>query len=454
LARRKEKENEEEMHTILQIIKEGLIVLDKEGKVKICNQMAADILGLDRRQTGHRLPEFLRETGLLNVLNSGEAEIDQIRRVRGEYIVVNSSPIKIEDKTCGVVSTFKEASRIHKIDLMIKEKSYPKGFVAKYYLEHIAGGSPNIRRVVEKARKYAETDLTILIQGESGTGKEVLGQAIHNLGRRKKFPFIAINCSELTESLLESELFGYEEGAFTGAKKGGKLGLFELGNQGSILLDEIADIPLNTQAKLLRVIEEKQVRRIGGDRLIHVDVRIISSTWKDLVEEMELGAFRRDLYFRLACLKLTIPPLRERLHDIPDILLTLLQKYGKGTDAISPGMMERMKNYSWPGNIRELNSVVESYLILLGSSRVDERLFHELFDDLCENEVSAPAEPSPVGSRECRFLPPGSTLRDQLEEHEKAIIQETLRKFRFNRKETAKYLGVSVNTLWRKLNSQ
>ncbi|MGB8991361.1 MAG: sigma 54-interacting transcriptional regulator [Desulfobaccales bacterium] len=452
LARRNEKKNEEEMRTILQIIKEGLIVMDNNGVVKICNQMAADILNAEMKETLNRpLPECLKETGLLRVLESGEAEIDQIHRVNNEYIVVNSLPIRIEDKTQGVVSTFQEATRIHDIDLKLKEKVYLSGFVAKYTINHIEGKSAQIRKVVEKARKYVETDLAILIQGETGTGKEVFGQTIHNLSRRKKWPFVAINCSALTETLLESELFGYDGGAFTGAKKGGKMGLFELGQQGTIFLDEIADITPNIQVRLLRVIEEKKVRRIGGDRLIPVNVRIISSTLKDLRKEIELGRFRMDLYFRLASHRLTLPPLRERLDDIPDILRNLLQRYGKGGGAISPAMIELMKNYHWPGNLRELNSLVETYLILLGGSRVDEQLFFDLFEEVCQNQPLPASDQQPI--QPAKGLDgPARPLRDQLEEYERSIIHETLKKFRFNKKETAKYLGVSVNTLWRKLN--
>ena len=174
------------------------------------------------------------------------------------------------------------------------------------------------------------------------------------------------------------------------------MGLFELGQQGTIFLDEIADIAPNIQVKLLRVIEEKKVRRIGGDRLIPVDVRIISSTLKDLLKEIELGRFQMDLYFRLANHKLTLPPLRERLEDIPDILRKLLQRYGKGEGAISPAMIELMKNYRWPGNLRELNSLVETYLILSGGSKVDERLFLELFEEVCQNQPLPTSDQQPI----------------------------------------------------------
>ncbi|MFZ2447110.1 MAG: sigma 54-interacting transcriptional regulator [Syntrophobacteraceae bacterium] len=462
-ARGNEKENEEELRTILQIIKEGLVVVDNEGVVKICNQMAADILRTGLEETMNRpLPEFLREAGMLNVLNTGEAEIDQIRQLRDDYIVVNSLPIRIEDKTHGVVSTFQEATRIHNIDLKLKEKVYLSGFVAKYTEDHIKGKSLEVKKMVEKARKYAQTDLAILIQGETGTGKEVLGQTIHNLSRRKAWPFVAINCSALTETLLESELFGYEEGAFTGAKKGGKMGLFELGQHGTIFLDEIADISPGIQVKLLRVLEEKKVRRVGGDRLIPVDVRIISSTLKDLLKEIESGLFRMDLYFRLASHRLRLPPLRERPEDIPEILRSLPHKYGKGKEAISPPMLDLMRDYHWPGNIREMISLVETYLTLLSGPKPDEQLFFDLFGEFCQTRPRTTGEPDPAGPTPAGPTPAGPDhgfdlpvrpLRDQLEEHEKFIIHETFKKLRYNRRETAKMLGIGMTTLWRKLNS-
>ncbi len=451
-ARRKEKKDQEEMRIILQIIKEGMLVIDNFDNVKICNQAAADILGVGLQEViGKPVSEFLQDSDLLGILRNGKAELDQICRVGGEYLVTNSLPIVIDGKAQGVVSTFKEAARIHNIDRKLKEKLYLDGFVATYTVHQIDSRSPQMKKVIEKAKKYAETDLSILLQGETGTGKEILGHTVHNLSSRRDKPFVAINCSALTESLLESELFGYEEGAFTGAKKGGKIGLFELANQGSIFLDEIADMSPNIQVKLLRVIEEKKVRRIGGDRLIPVDVRIISSTWKDLREEMEQGGFRMDLFFRVANLKVRIPPLRERVEDIPCLVRKLLKKYGKDKRAISPDMYAAMESYHWPGNVRELNSLVESYLILLGDRDRDEALFRDLFEDLgiqgrnkerpAEDEPADQPPPSPVKS-----------LHEQAEDFERSIINETLSRFQFNRKATARHLGISMNTLWRKMN--
>lgn len=451
-ARRKEKLDKKEMQTILQIIKEAMLVIDNFGNVKICNQVAADILGVDlTKAIGKPISEILQGSELLEVLRSKKTELDHICRTDQDYLVANSLPISIDGEIHGVVSTFKEAARIHNIERKIKEKLYLDGFVARYNIQQIDGKNPQFIKVLEKAKMYAKTELSVLIQGETGTGKERMGHTIHNLSKRKNGPFVAINCSALTESLLESELFGYEEGAFTGAKKGGKIGLIELANQGSIFLDEIADMSPNTQVKLLRVIEEKRIRRIGGERLIPVDVRIISSTWKDLEEEMNQGRFRMDLFFRVANLKLKVPPLRDRKEDLALLAEKLLKKYGKSKRAISADMYEAMEKYHWPGNVREFNSFVESYLVLLGSKEEDPTIFYELFRDLrIENLESVPT----AARLERQSMEPLSVrpLREQVKDFEREVIRETLSRLQFSKKDTANQLEISLNTLWRKLN--
>lgn len=449
-ARRRELENAERIRTILQMIDEGVIGIDDYGRINIYNEMAERILGLSlKNQVGQSLPKISRGFKLIDVLSTGNPEIDVIKKIGNVNIILNSLPININGRTKGAVALVKEATRIQDIDRKIKEQLYTKGFASKYTVEHIKGQSLKIKQVVSKAKKYARTDATILIQGETGTGKELLAHSIHSLGNRKGKPFVAVNCAALPESLLESEVFGYEEGAFTGAKRGGKIGLFELSNKGTIFLDEIGDIPPSLQIRLLRVLEEKEVMRVGGDRIVPVDVRIISSSGGDLREEVKLGKFRAELYFRLAILKLDIPPLRDRLEDIPYILKGLLKRYKKSTKAISPQMLNRMKMYHWPGNIRELCSFIESYLILLGDSESNEYLFLDLLDGLMKDGATTVKEPSVnvEGSRDSSL----KTLREQLGEYERPIIEKALMECQYNRKETAKRLGISVNTLWRKL---
>ncbi|MEW6410311.1 MAG: sigma 54-interacting transcriptional regulator [Nitrospirota bacterium] len=456
LARRVERENTKQLQTILESLKEGVIVIDNNGRIKIFNPIAANILGVKLQDTvGKPLKEVLKGTGLLKVLITGKPEMDKIRRVGDVDIVINTFPIVVNGEMRGIVATFREALKIQSIERKIREKLYAKGFVAKYTIGDITGQSLAIKQLLEKIKKYAQTDATILIEGETGTGKEIVAQSIHNLSNRKERPFIAINCSALPESLLESELFGYEEGAFTGARKGGKIGLFELAHEGTIFLDEIADISPGVQVRLLRVLEEKEVMRIGGDRIIPVDVRIISSTYKNLWQEVMVGRFRMDLYFRLAILRLYLQPLRERLEDLPYIAQELFSKYMSENLAfaqkVPQKILERMQKYYWPGNIRELDSLIKEYTILRDNSVSDEHLFLELLEELIMNHMAVSKETNIPSSEELKpdHLP--KTLKERLDEYEKEIIKETLREVQFNKKEAARRLSISETTLWRRL---
>ena len=457
-VRRMEAENTGRITTILQMIDDGVIGVDNFGRLDIYNAPAEQILGVDLKgAVGQSLSKVLKDMNLIDVLSSGKSQIDVIKTVGKRDIVFNALPIKIGDKTQGAVALFKTVSRIQNISRKLKEDLYHKGFIAKYTLDDIRGQSPAIQRLKEKAAKYARADATVMVRGETGTGKELLAQAIHNLSPRHDQPFVAVNCAALPESLLESELFGYEEGAFTGAKRGGKIGLFELAHKGTLFLDEIADIPASLQVRLLRVIESKEVMRVGGDRYVPVDVRIISSSYKDLREEVNQGRFRADLYYRLAVLKLHVPPLRERLEDIPFLIKGLLNHYRKTRQAVPQDLHAAMRHYHWPGNIRELNSFIESYLILLDKAECDRPLFQTLLDeiqaapatyDATALKDNAPTE-APAAAVVCET---NGTLKEMLAAYEKQLIADTLKTCRYSKKETARHLGISVNTLWRKLN--
>lgn len=456
-ARRREKRERARFNSVLETMKEGLVVVNSDGEVEILNKTAADVFGLaQQRMIGRPLPNAIADTGLLRVLETDCPEADQVRRVGGIDIVISSAPIKVDGRTEGVVATFREAQVIQSIDRKLREKFYVKGFVAKFSIDDLLGESRGMRQLSEKTRKYAATDAAVLIEGETGTGKEILSHGIHRLGARRDQPFVAINCSALSESLLESELFGYEEGAFTGAKRGGKIGLFELANGGTVFLDEIADISPNVQVRLLRVLEAKEIMRIGGDRIVPIDVRITSSTHKDLYAEVKASRFRADLYFRLATLKLHIPPLRERFEDLPAILRELLNRCGAEDKAMTQNMTKLAAQYYWPGNVRELDALVRRYIALLGPARQNERLFSELLEEnassvheLSTGSVDQLIEFEPAGA-----APRSDRLRDQLNGFEARVIQATLAQCRFNKKETAKRLGISVNTLWRKLDGR
>ena len=458
-ARRREMEYHERLQTILKIMDDGMICVDAFGRLNFYNQTAETMLGMDLAPYLGRsvsdLPDTLR---LVDVLSSGMKKTDEIIKIHSSELVVNCLPILINGAVRGAVSLLKEGSAIHNIDRKLRERTYRKGFVARHTMADVTAVSPVMQRLIAKTKKFAKTETGVLISGETGTGKEYLAQALHNFSLRKKAPFVAINCAALPESLLESELFGYEEGAFTGAKKGGKIGLFELANQGTIVLDEIGDISGNLQVRLLRVLENKEVMRVGGDRIVPVDVRVISSTHKDLQEEVRAGRFRKDLYYRLAVLRLSIPPLRRRMQDIPELLAPLFTRYKKPLSCLSGAMFELIQSYHWPGNIRELNSLMESYFILLGGRERNEILFRELFEEyrapqsssgLPSSEIDG-SDPAPVFPQPDR-ADGNRTLARQLQDHKIEIIRRTLNSCGGKKSLVAQRLGISTNTLWRAL---
>ncbi|GIX40330.1 MAG: acetoacetate metabolism regulatory protein AtoC [Leptospiraceae bacterium] len=325
--------------------------------------------------------------------------------------------------------------QLENLELKKKLSEYTTG-------DFIIGNSPSIQKVIEKAKQIAPTDITVLIEGESGTGKEMLANFIHQNSLRKDKPFLKINCGAIVKSLLESELFGVVKGAYTGADKD-RPGIFEAANGGTIFLDEIGELDLESQVRLLRVIEEKMVIRVGSTKPIPVDVRIIAATNKNLLEEVEKGNFREDLYYRLAVAKLTLPPLRERKEDIlllfNHFVTEFNEKYGKSVTKLSPDVLKFFQNYDWPGNIRQFKNVLESMVIM---AKDDTLTMEDIPEELLKG-------PSPSTKKKLvDTIIPGISL----EEYEKAIIQKNLAFTNGNREKTAQLLGISQRTLYRKLN--
>lgn len=450
-TQRRSREEAERLRVILHSVKEGVIGIDSSGRIDLINPMAAEMLRLNAEKVLHQpIPEAVRSAGLDKVLESGEAETDQFRRVGGVDMIISAMPVNVSEDTRAVVATFTRASRIQDLDRKLKERLCAKGFVPRYTLGDLRGSCEAIARLRDKAAQYAATDAATLIQGETGTGKEILAQGMHAASPRRDRPFVAVNCSALPESLLESELFGYEEGAFTGAKRGGKQGLFELAADGTLFLDELADIPPSLQVRLLRALEEKEIMRVGGDRIIPVNVRIITSTYKDLGQEARAGRFRADLYFRIATLKLHSVPLRDRIEDIAMLLESLIGRYyiptGLSPLPLSPTVLSRMTEHSWPGNVRELDSLAQRYAALAGvTSAGSQALLLEIVDELIE-EASSTGEKSRSQVVECR-----DSLKKQLRERQMEIIAEALKKTGDNKAEAARMMGISINSLWRKL---
>ncbi len=458
-ARRREIEHHEQLRTILTIMDDGLISVDGFGNLNFFNRMAETLLGTELApHLGRPVSGPVESLGLLEVLSSGANKPNDIIRINDNELVVSCLPILLDGQVNGAVGLLKEGRAIHAIDRKLRERIHRQGFRARYTMADIVAASPGMQKLITRAERYAQTEAAILVNGETGTGKELLAHALHNHSRRRQAPFVAVNCAALPETLLESELFGYEEGAFTGAKKGGKIGLFELADRGTIFLDEIGDIAANLQVRLLRVLESMEVMRVGGDRIVPVDVRVISSTHKDLRTEVHAGRFREDLYYRLAVLSLNIPPLRHRRQDIPELLAPLLRQYGQSAACFSADMLSRLQSHAWPGNIREMNSLVESYLILLGDRRCDEGLFTELCDEhspppppAADSETSTPTQAASASAPAVDTAVASFSLRHQLETCKHEIIQRTLAQCGQNKTRTARRLGISTNTLWRAL---
>lgn len=289
-------------------------------------------------------------------------ELEKITNIHGRDVLARSIPLEVGGVRVGDVITLQEGSSIQMQERKIRVSLHQKGLYAKKCFGDMLGESDSIRKLIEKAQKYASHDSNLLIYGETGTGKEVLAQSVHNASLRRYGPFVSVNTASLPPSLLESELFGYAEGAFTGAKKGGKPGLFELAHGGTIFLDEIGELTPDIQSRLLRVLQEKEIMRIGDDRIIPVDVRVISATNRDLSDLVREGGFREDLYYRIHVLGLRIPPLRERQNDVVLLFQSFLNELAKNdgrTISLTEAAIVGLKSYDWPGNIRQLKNVAE-----------------------------------------------------------------------------------------------
>lgn len=357
-----------QMETVLDVVDDGVIVTDTHYRIIHCNQAVCKMFNIHEQTLNNiQMYEKIIPITLCRKLREEdrlENTFIQSPELHKSFIVTKRK-IDVYNRTFGYVMIIKDITEIQNLENQLRKQLREKGYIAKYRFENIAGKSDILKKCIQKAKKIAEIDAPVLIVGESGTGKELFTQSIHNASKRRQNPFVAINCAALPSELLESELFGYEEGAFTGAKKGGKKGLFELAHTGTLFLDEIGDVPINVQVKLLRVLQEKEVMRIGGSNIIPIDVRIIAATNQDLKVLIEKGKFRLDLYYRLNVLGLHLPPLRHRREDIEDIIKDILLEIGFQNKKIDAEVMEMLLNYPWKGNVRELRNCIE-YMAYMG----------------------------------------------------------------------------------------
>lgn len=431
----------ERYQNILDYTHDAIIAIDEKGRISTTNQIAEQMLQPAQPPfVGRPVEEVLPNTHMTNVLHTGEAEIGQMMNIHGTLVSTNRVPIRVGGQVKGVVATFQDIKTLQTAERNIRIKLHEKGLVAKYRFSDILGRSPAIRDAKRLSENFADAQFTVMLYGETGTGKEMFAQSIHNASPRRDGPFVAINCTALNRNLLESELFGYADSSFTGARRGGKAGLFETAHGGTVFLDEIGELPLEFQAPLLRVLQEKEVRRVGDDTVIPVDIRIIGATNRNLLQLVEEGKFRRDLYYRLNVFSVLVPPLRERGDDYLEIARCIyervLPQHTEEEETVFLRVLDRCRSYAWPGNVRELTNLVERVSLLLHRGSREEEVVQLLNVQWQETPPAAP-------------LVPGSApaLLDR------EAVQEALRRNGGNLSRTAKTLGVSRSTLYRRLHS-
>jgi transcriptional regulator with PAS, ATPase and Fis domain len=351
----------EEMDQLLELSHDGILLTDADGKIHIHNKRFMEIFDLSEPPIGRYLHEILETVPLRDHYH--ETFHDGLVTYRNRIINLEKRNIRHFNQESRMYFSFQEVTHIKKLEQNLTKKLRKRGQIARYTFDDIFSASPQMQIIFEKAKKIARTDLTVLITGETGTGKEILAQAIHNASGRNLQPFLAVNCAAIPPDLIESEFFGYAAGSFTGALRGGKQGLFEQANNGTVFLDEIGDMPNHLQSKLLRVLQERQVTPIGSDHTIDIDIRVVAATHKSPFEMLEERTFRKDLFYRLNVFPLELPSLRERREDIP----FLLRRFADGRFTCAEECLAVLVDYDWPGNVRELINVVQ-YLATAGSS--------------------------------------------------------------------------------------
>lgn len=472
-AQRQDKETAELYRCIINSVSEGIIAVDQGGRITTANKQARKLLDIEARNIdGEPIRRFMPEVSLFQAPDRQTLIHDKLERIGKKLFIFSYIPVMMENETVGGVTTFSDTTKITQTENKVRRNA-TRGLKAKYLLEDLKHCSKNMQRMIQTATRYAATNSTLLIYGETGTGKELLAQGIHNLSKRRQEPFVSINCAALPEQLLESELFGYEDGAFTGSKKGGRPGQFEMAHKGTILLDEISATSENVQTRLLRILQEREVMRIGGSQLIPIDVRVIANTNKELAKETQAGRFREDLFFRLNVLYITIAPLRQRQEDIPLLVQEFIRKssvqYHLAPIMIPETVNKALMKYFWPGNVRQLQNFIER-LVLLCNGHFSNRIFQEAYSELiryCPRHDSSDSGPQAKGESSTTTVQPSIDpvgkeskttallLKDRMRrkslEVETEIIRKTLEKAHYNRGKTAQILGISRATLWKKM---
>ena len=440
LGRQIEKENAETFRALTEYSLEGVVSIDRRQCIQVINPVAAKLLGcVGKEQLGRPLDGLISLPGIAQCLSEGQEIRGELFQRESTWLCFNIGPIIVRQEIIGAFVTFQEVSRIQEAEATIRQEIVAKKFAAKYVIGDINGRSPQIVEAKRIAGEIAKTDATLLIHGESGTGKELFAQSIHNLSSRRNGPFVAINCAALPPNLLESELFGYVEGAFTGATKKGKAGLFEMAHRGTLFLDEISEMDKYGQSRLLRAIQERQIMRLGGDKTIPIDVRIIAASNQKLPALIESGQFRQDLYYRLKVLMLNLPPLRQRSGDVVHLARDFLaqsQRLYKKSLALTDSAYRELERYAWPGNVRELSSFVERLVVTAGNREIDGRVIVKFLENReYDNDLAEENEASAASARQ----------------DEESRLLSTLQAYDYNLKRCAEALEISRPTLYRRL---
>ncbi len=451
----------EHMYAVLENIAEGIQVIDCDGRVNFWNTGAERLFDVPAAKIiGRKLEDFFPDDLLLKVINNRQSYQHVLTELNnGLYVIRNAVPVVFSDQAfLGAVCTTLDVSHIRRLidrleNAQVKVRKLERIIETQDILgdEPFYTVNPETRRVLQQAKRVAATDATVLIQGESGTGKEIMAQVIYNHSKRAKNPYIEINCSAIPETLFESEMFGYESGSFTGANRQGKAGKFELANEGTLFLDEIGELPLEMQAKLLRVLQERRFYRVGGASPINADVRIIAATNRNMAELVEEKLFRSDLYYRLSVVVLEIPPLRERRDDIPGLTRLFLRKlgmeYGRNIKGIDREVLKLLTDYHWPGNVRQLQNLLESVVILME----DDYITALSLEEAGVMDVLQGVEKSSVSHSRHVLEAATSQLDNIMDQHERAAITQALQQTRYNKAKAAQLLGIPRSTLYYKM---
>ncbi|OUL97943.1 propionate catabolism operon regulatory protein PrpR [Variovorax sp. JS1663] len=448
---RAERARHERLDTILGQLQDGVVAVDLRQRIEALNPAMAELLGASAPElVGRVLSDVAPVLDLGATLLLREAPAEEVLQIGMRTLVVRRAPILEGGEVTGALLVCRDPAVIQRADRHLRANQRPLGAPVRYRIESFTGDSAAAQRVRTLAAQCAASDATVLIMGESGTGKELVAQGIHTASRRATQPFLAVNCAALSESLLESELFGYEEGAFTGARRGGKTGLIEAAHTGTLFLDEIGDMPLALQTRLLRVLQEREVLRLGATAAVPVDLRVIAATHADLAAQVERGLFRRDLYYRIAVLRIETPPLRERKADIPRLANGLLARRANTLGAheapLAAGLdvvLELAAGHDWPGNVRELENLIERLLAChahaASAGRFDRARLLELFPEFTQ------ARPAPVRDGLLKGARRAAELRR---------VREVLHAVHGDQRQACEILGISRATLWRRLRDE